>query len=78
MDRGQVDVADRLAPYEAHRLPVASHGTSFDGLIWLDDPDRTDLGDGRCTNHPDRCMIPGCDHTAEPQAGRDRERWGLG
>lgn len=37
--------------------------------------DRTDLGDGRCTNHPSRCMIPGCDHTAEPQRTRDAERW---
>ncbi len=32
---------------------------------------RTDLGDGRCTIHPCLCMIPGCDHSKEPQATRD-------
>lgn len=38
MDRDLVDVAEWLAPYEAHRVPTASHGGSFDGLIWLEAP----------------------------------------
>lgn len=37
-------------------------------------PDRTDLSDGRCTHHASVCMIPGCDHTAEPQATLDASR----
>lgn len=37
---------------------------------------RTDLSDGRCTNHPSRCMIPGCDHTLVAQHLLDVERFG--
>lgn len=45
MARDQVDVAERLAPYEAHHRPLPSHGTSFDGLIWLQQHPVLDLRD---------------------------------
>lgn len=78
-----VDVAERLAIYQAHQAPHRwVHKTRSDGLLWMTEREeaefagRDDLADGRCTAHPDLCMISGCDHTREPQATRDRERWG--
>lgn len=44
MDRDLVDVAERLAPYEARHVPLdAWSGPAFDGLLWLE-PD-VDLRD---------------------------------
>jgi hypothetical protein len=68
----------RLAQAKADEKRFAAKWGVDPDTLWLAQRGhRTDLGDGRCTNHPSRCMIPGCDHSAEPQASVDRDRWGV-
>jgi hypothetical protein len=71
LDRAVEDYLDRLVPLDEvlARYPDSAQAEARNR-------GRTDLGDGRCTNHPTRCMIPGCDHTTLTQHLLDTERFG--